>query len=131
MNLHALVRGAINAVNPDSLGVIRRNAGTYSTAPDGTQVPDYLPDVPDVVMQVQPLSGRDLKQAEALNLTTLDLAVYVNGEVTGVDRTTARGGDLIYVHGAWWLVTAVLEAWSPTAGWTKAGVTKQVGGDPP
>lgn len=126
MNLHAAVRGAISAVNPDAVGVIRRNAGTYTTADDGTQVPAYLPDAPGVVMQVQPLSGRDLRFLDALNITTVDVAVYVNGEVTGVDRLTGKGGDLIQVNGAWWLVTAVLEAWNPSAGWTKAGCTKQM-----
>lgn len=125
LNLHVIVRGAITAVNPDSLGVIRRSTG-YGKAADFSQVPTYAADVPDVPMQVQPLTARDLKTLDALNITDIDVACYVNGEVSGVDRPNSKGGDLIQVNGAWWLVTAVLEAWNPTAGWTKAGLTKQV-----
>lgn len=125
MNLHAIVRGAINAVNPDTLGVIRRSTG-YGKDAAFKQVPTYAADVPNVVMQVQPLTARDLKTLDALNITDIDCAVYVNGEVTGVDRKAQKGGDLLQFNGSWWLVTAVLEAWAPSAGWTKAGVTKQL-----
>lgn len=125
LNLHAIVRGAITAVNPDSLGVIRRSTG-YGKAADFSQVPTYAADVPDVAMQIQPLTARDLKTLDALNITDIDLACYVNGEVTGVDRKSGKGGDLIQVQGSWYLVTAVLEAWNPTAGWTKCALTKQV-----
>lgn len=126
MNLHALVRGPISAVNPDLRGVIKRSAG-YTTAASGEQIPVYALVVRDVVMQMQPLTPRDLKTLDGLNITDVDLACYVNGEVTGIDREQGKGGDLLYVGGAWWLVTAVLEAWaSPVrAGWTKAGITKQ------
>lgn len=127
MNLHNIVRGAISSVNPDILGTVRRNAGTYSTSAAGKQTPNYLPDVSNVIMQIQPLSSRDLKTLDALNITDIDLAVYVNGEVSGVDREQGKGGDLLLFNGNWWLVTAVLEAWAGPvrAGWTKAGVTKQ------
>lgn len=126
LNLHNIVRGAINAVNPDSTdGVIRRCTG-YTKDTDGTQIPTYAPDIPNSIVQVQPLSYRDLKTLDALNITTVDIAAYVNGPLTGVDRKSGVGGDLVQVQGAWWLVTAVLEAWDPSAGWTKAGLTKQL-----
>lgn len=132
LNLHQIVRGAINSVNPDVLGVIRRSAG-YTKDAAFKQVPLYAPDVRNVVMQVQPLSARDLKTLDGLNITDVDLACYVNGEVTGVDREQGKGGDLLYVNGNWWLVTAVLEAWAGPvqAGWTKAGITKQADTTPP
>lgn len=132
LNLHAIVRGAINSVNPDILGTVRRSAG-FTTNAQFEQVPAYAPDVPSVVMQPQPLSSRDLKTLDSLNITEIDLAVYVNGEVTGVDREQQKGGDLLYFNGNWWLVVAVLEAWSGPvqAGWTKAGVVKQRETTPP
>lgn len=125
MNLHAIVRGAINSVNPDLLGVVRRSTGWTKNAARA-QVPAYAADVVDVPMQVQPLSPRDLKTLDALNITEIDCAVYVNGEVSGVDRKAQKGGDLLQFSGSWWLVVTVLEAWNPTAGWTKAGVVKQM-----
>lgn len=126
MNLHAAVRGMITAVNPDVLGTVRRNAGIYTKTADHRQVPAYLADVTGVPMQVQPLSTRDLKTLAALNITEIEQAVYVNGELTGVDRKAGKGGDLIFFNGVWWLVVAVLEPWAPTAGWTKVGVVKQM-----
>lgn len=126
LNLHAAVRGAINAVNPDALGTVRRNAGAYTTAADGKRTPTYAADVTNVPMQVQPLSPRDLKMLDALNITEIDVAAYVNGPLTGVDRKSGKGGDLVQVQGAWWLVTAVLEAWEPSAGWAKVALVKQM-----
>ncbi len=124
MNLHAIVRGAISSVNPDVTGTITRNNGTYTTQADGTQVPGY--DAPvAVTLQVQPLSNRDLKQLDSMNIQGIDQAVYVNGPVTGVDRVAKKGGDLLTFLGSTWLATAILEAWDPTAGWTKVGVVKQ------
>lgn len=126
MDLHALVRGAITTVNPDVVGSILPNAGTYTTEADGTQVPAYLDPVTPVPMQVQPLSSRDLRQLESLNITDVDYAVYVNGPVTGVDRATGQGGDLLTFGGKVWLATAILEAWNLTAGWTKVAATEQL-----
>lgn len=127
MNLHAYARPAIQSVNPDVLGQIIRADGTFDTLTDGTKVPGYADPV-DGRFQVQPLSPRDLRHLEGqgLNTALIDYAVYVNGEVTGVDREEQTGGDLLVFNGRTWLVTAVLEAWSLTAGWTKVAVTKQV-----
>jgi hypothetical protein len=43
-------------------------------------------------------------------------------------RVTNQGGDLItFPDGSVWLVVMILEAFSQTAGWTKAAITLQNG----
>ena len=39
--------------------------------------------------------------------------------MTGLERATAQGGDMLYFEGFEWQVDQVLEAWNATAGWTK------------
>lgn len=126
MNLHQTVRGAIGAVNPDVLGSVLLSTG-YTTGGAGKRTPTY-DRIDRMPMQIQPLSPMDLKQLDSLNIQGVERAVYINGAPVGVDRRDVKGGDLIEVLGARWLVTVVLEPWD-SAGWSKVGVTKQI--DPP
>lgn len=126
MNLHQIVRGAIGAVNPDVLARVFISTGS-TTAPDGKRVPAYAPPQTDVPMQVQPLTGKDIRHIDALNIQGVDRAIYVNGAVRGVQRKDGTGGDMLYVLNAYWLVVVMLEPWDG-AGWTKVGVTQQLTG---
>jgi hypothetical protein len=126
MNLHSIVRNYIGAVNPQLIASIQFSTG-YTTNADGTQVPAYAPAVTRKV-QAQALQFRDLMQVNGLNLNGTKLAMYIDGDIEGVDRPTKRGGDLITLpDGTIWLVVLVLENWSKSAGWTKVAVVKQNG----
>lgn len=122
LNLHALVRPIITTVNPDTGGQWVRSAG-YTVAEDGSQVPAYA--APAAIdMQVQSLTGRDLRHKDLLNVQGVLRKVYLFGNVQGVVRVDAKGGDLLVFPqergGATftWLIKAVLETWQPTApGW--------------
>lgn len=134
MNLHLTVRGAITSVNPDTPGQWYRSTG-YATGGDGTQAPTYAAPV-TLPMQVQPLTGKDLKKLEGLNIQGITRTVFVNANVQGVDREAGQGGDLICfadvatvppdLRGTWWLCTTVLDTWG--VGWCKVGLTKQLTG---
>lgn len=123
MNLHAIVRPAIGAVNPDTLGTLFSCTG-YTTAANGKQRPTY-DRTDNVGMQVQPLSSKEIEHLDSLNIQNASRAVYVNGIVKGIDRKSGAGGDLLEFNGATWLVVAVLETWDG-ATWTKVAVTKQM-----
>lgn len=130
MNLHAIVRGAISAVNPDRLITWRSNTG-YTTSASGARVPNYT-DFTSVQAQIQSLSGKDLQHPSLLNVQGVARAVYMFGNVQGVVRPDAKGGDLLVfsqVQGGTpqtWLVAGVLETWTPdVAGWCKLGVVLQ------
>jgi len=128
MNLHGVVRGPVNAINPDIQGLILRSAG-YDTKLDGYRRPKYL-QAQSISLQVQALAGGDLRHAEFLNLQGVLRAVYLFGDTQGVERVAVKGGDLLQFPeypGAPitnWLVTEVLETWNP--GWSKVIATQQI-----
>lgn len=130
LNLHAIVRPAITSVNPDTLGTWRESTGD-TIAAGGRVVPTYT-DHLLVPMQVQALSGKDLKHTDFLSMQGVKRAVYLYGNVEGVNRPDAKGGDLLLFPetrgGAnkTWLVVVVLETWGPDlTGWCKVGVVLQ------
>jgi hypothetical protein len=129
MNLHGIVRAAINTVNPDILGTWRESTGSTTDAA-GRQVPNYT-DHPDTLMQVQALSGRDLRHTDFLSLQGIKRAVYLFPTVQGISSPQAKGGDLLQfpmVTGGpilRWLVVVELEQWSPNGTWCKVGVVLQ------
>lgn len=120
MNLHQIVSGAIGRINPFVNAKLRRSLG-YTTANDGTQVPNYAPDV-TVSVQVQALSSDELKQIEGLNVQGNKQAIYLNGTWNGIVRPDRSGGDLIIVDNRIYLVITVLENWPD---WTKLAVVLQ------
>lgn len=126
MNLHAIVAPIISAVNPLIPVGVQISTG-FTTNADFTKTPSYAPSV-TVMAQVQPLSGRDLRQIEGLNLQGTLKAIYLNGEIDGVVRVQLKGGDLITLpDNSVWLVSQDLESWNMTAGWTKAIIVLQDG----
>lgn len=133
MNLHGIVRGAINTVNPDRAVLYRSSTG-YTTSPAGKRVPTYAADV-TVQAQIQPLSARDLQHPEMLNVQGITRSVHLFGNVQGVDRIEGKGGDILLFSESLggtvrkWLVQAVLEVWNPdVAGWCRVGVVLQTDG---
>lgn len=120
MNLHGIVSGAVGAVNPQTKAMLSISAG-YVTSPDGTQLPAYLRPKP-VLLQIQALTGPDLKQLDNLNIQGSTQAVYVSGDVEGVVKPDGKGGDLLVFNHQIWLTTAVLERWPD---WVKIAVLRQ------
>lgn len=126
MNFHALVRPLITAVNPDITGTWRESTGrTVDTG--GRPTPTYT-DHTGVRMQVQALTGRDLKHANFISQQGVRRSVYVYGNYQGVARPDSKGGDLLIfpeVPGGankTWLVVEVFETWPD---WCKVGVVLQ------
>lgn len=130
LNLHAIVRPAINSVNPEFLGTWRKSNG-YTQDATGRPLPQYI-DTPGTPMQVQALSGKDLLHEAFQSMQGVKRAVYLFGNVTGIVRPDVQGGDLLLfpeVRGGanrTWLVVIVMETWGPdTTGWCRVGVVLQ------
>lgn len=130
LNLHGIVRGAINAVNPDIIGQHLVSTGYFQDT-DFSQVPQYAAPA-DVGLQVQALSGRDLQHPNFVNVQGVKRSVHMFGNTQGQVRVDAKGGDLLkfpQVLGGdicTWLVVVVFETWNPTGpGWCKVGVVLQ------
>lgn len=128
MNLHGIVRGAVTSVNPDMLGTWRQSTGA-TFGPNGRLAPTYL-DHLNVPLQVQALSGRDLKHLNYLSIQGVRRSVYMYGNAQGVNRPNAQGGDLLVFPEnpggptRTWLVMVVFETWPD---WCRVGVTLQAG----
>lgn len=122
MNLHGIVSGAINAVNPFVTVAVSYSTG-YATDSNYVQVPTY--ETFPAKAQIQALSGKDLRQVEGLNLQGTVRAIYFYGDVEAIVRVLRKGGDMITdSDNNAWLVNQVLETWPD---WCKVVVTLQNG----
>lgn len=124
LNLHAVVRGAIQAVSPDRSIAYLKSIG-YAPNASGKQVPSYAPALP-IKANIQPPSGRDLRHLEFLNIQGTVRTVYLYSNPQAISRVDARGGDLLQFSqfsGAPvdnWLIVHVEETWDvPYRGWSK------------
>lgn len=129
LNLHGIVAGVIDALNPRFTGVWRRSSG-FTTNTDGVQVPAYTNTT--VLMRVQALSAKDLRHENFLNVEGVKRVVTMFGLPQGVNKPDQLGGDLLQfpeTRGGVnkdWKIVAVLESWAPdTAGWGRVGVVLQ------
>lgn len=115
----------IAAINPMLPASMQVSTG-YTTAADGTQLPEYV--TVSGSAQVQALSFKDLKQIDGLNLSGTRRAIYFHGDFNGVVRPAQKGGDLINltdpINNGTWLIAMVLEQW---ANWCKVVATLQNG----
>ena len=116
MNLHDIVRSSITAVNPDQTVILLQSAGQEVS--DYQQKPVWQPACA-VNAQVQPTPDKALQWLLQTRQDSIWRDCYLYGPVRGLERATARGGDMLYFEGFEWQVDQVLEAWSATAGWTK------------
>lgn len=130
MNLHSVVRGAIQTVNPDITAVFLASTGN---APDaaGKQTPTYAAPV-NVQVQVQPLSSQDLQHLDFLNLQGEFRALYLYGDAEGIVRVNQQGGDIFkfapFAGQAvrTWLTVKADETWNVDAGgWSRVLVQLQ------
>lgn len=131
MNLHGLVRGAITAINPDTLCTWQQSTGS-TTGSDGTRMPTYNV-VQNVPVQVQGLTNQDLQHIQYLNIQSETRKVYLFGQIEGVERPNLKGGDLLTfpqtIGGTpqVWLVVQPQENWPDElqSGWSSAIVCLQ------
>ena len=125
MNLQAIANAAIQAVNPNQPAMLVQSNG-YTTNGDGSRSPSTTSTA--ISVQVQAMSGGDLRQTEGLNLSGVKRSMYLTGVAASTVRVTGQGGDLIVissgVNAGTWLVNMVLEPWN---GWTKVACTLQDG----
>lgn len=132
-NLHGLVRGAINSVNPDIAGQWLVSTGTIIDDA-GASTPQYAAAV-SVKCQVQAVKGSDLRKYDFLQAQGVYRAVYMFANPDAINRLESKGGDLLkfaqYPKGAakTWLIRAVDEPWTSGNGnlaWSRVIVVLQL-----
>jgi hypothetical protein len=116
MNLHRLVRGPINAVNPRIQVGWLASSGSTTDPTTGSVTPNYAA-LQNPWAQIQPLSTQALLHLDNLNIQGVLRKVYLYNAVASAVREDGTGGDLLQfaeVPGGplrTWLVVVVDEQW--------------------
>lgn len=124
MNLHGIVRGAIQRVNPDVDGTVYVSTGRATLR--GIVTPTFAA-VPARV-QLQAASHSSLYYLNGLAYAGGMSVLYAYGNFSAINRPTGQGGDLVDIAGTWWAIQHVLEWWPD---WCSVAITQQlVPGEP-
>ena len=128
LNLHDLVRGAINIVNPDEDVWLIQNIGQTNAKGRITAV---YAEPEKVRAQVQTLSGDDLTVMNDTERTERDRKFYLYSDTStgtppsGIIRPLGKSGDFIRrADGTWWMVYNVTEEFI-TSGWVLVLASQQ------
>ena len=129
INLHDIVRGAINIVNPDEDVWLIQNIG--QTNVKGRITASYAP-AQKVKAQVQTLSGDDLTVMNDTERTERDRKFYLYSDTetgtppSGIIRPLGKSGDFMRRNdGTYWKVYNVSEDYT-TDGWVLVLASQQV-----
>ena len=130
MNLHALVRGAVQAVKPDTVLTLFRSIGVDESDPRGLGEAQYLPGI-TVRGNVQSEGDAALNFSEHAGQNTVVRRIYLYAPKSPHERPWAmwrplsRIGDIIVDEdGNHWFVDAVVEDFSAD-GWVSVRATLQ------
>lgn len=123
MNVRGIANRITSAVNPNVSAVVKVCTG-YTTGPSGKRVPTYADPVPLKVQQ-QALTKKEIEHLDSMNMSNAVTSIYADMQLSGVDRTTGSGGDLVTIGADTFLVIAVLEGWTG-AGWCKVAAARQM-----
>jgi hypothetical protein len=123
LNLHGIVRGAIEVVNDDVDGTVYVNTGRTNVR--GILTPTFTP--VSARLQVQAQKHTPLAHERGLEYSNSFLTIYAYGNFADVERRMGTGGDMINVPAGprigWYYVTTVLEWWPD---WCALEVTTQL-----
>lgn len=129
LNLHSVVRGAIEAVHPDEECILYQANGQRNRL--GKLTPIYNAPM-NARINLQPLDKDTLQHLERVGDTKASEQAFLYSSeplpVYGSHRLPRlRGGDFIYrpSNNTYWLITSVIEDWS-ARGWANVGITQQV-----
>ena len=116
MNLHEIVSGAINSINPfQTITITPRSSYTVDEYGDATpnEGASY-----QIQAQIQPLTSEDIKFINSYNESTIYKAFWVSANTFGLNRPMAKGGDKVVWNGKTFYVTSMPEDWYETVGWS-------------
>ncbi|MFZ4835764.1 hypothetical protein [Rouxiella sp. Mn2063] len=121
MNLRKIANSATRKVNPNITVELLKYDG--QTMGQGRKpIPSYTTHT-GISIQLQPLSGDDLKHIDGLNIQGLIKSIHVNGSYFSVQREKEQGGDIFIIGDEQWLVVKPVELWPD---WCRLIVNLQV-----
>lgn len=122
INLHNIVRGAINSINPDQSVILKINKGSVHQ-PGGILEPEF--EEIETIAQVQPIKSSEIQFINNYVAGATYNNFYFNGSVNGINRRKLTGGDIIVYNGFEWYVDSQEEDWD-TVGWSKVRAVQQL-----
>lgn len=116
MNLHEIVSGAINSINPfQTITITPRSS--YTVNDYGEAIPTEGASY-QIQAQIQPITSEDIKFINNYNESTVYKAFWVSANAFGLNRPMAKGGDKVEWNGKTFYVTSMPEDWYETVGWS-------------
>jgi len=123
LNMHAIVRGAIEAVNDDVDGTVYMSTGATNVR--GILTPTFSPVTARLQMQAQ--KHDPIQHERNLEYSGGYLTIYAFGNFAEIERRDGSGGDVINIaagpRAGWYYVTQTLERWPD---WCAFEVTTQL-----
>lgn len=115
MNLHEIVSGAINSVNPfQTITVYSRSDYTVN---DYGEAVATMGEAQTYKAQVQPINSEDIRFINNYNQSEEYKAFWVSADVSGLNRPLLKGGDKVVCNGKTYFVSNMPEDWYETVGW--------------
>lgn len=119
INMHHIVRPAIQRINPDVTAVVYVSTGHEML--DGISTPTFLGVT--ARLQVQALSHESLAHLNGLQSAKAMRSVHAYGNFKAVNRPEGTGGAVVQLSDGWWAIQHVLEWWDD---WCSFSITQQL-----
>lgn len=115
MNIHEIIRSAINNVNPVQPVKILKFKG-YSVDEYGINTNTY--EEVDTIARIQPINSFKLQHINNFNSSNVYKKAFLNGFQYGLNMALDTNGDMLEFDGKRWLIIEAPQTWSYT-GWNE------------
>lgn len=115
MNIHEIIRNAINNVNPmQPVKVLKFKS--FSVDEYGINTNTY--EEVDTIARIQPISSFKLQHINNFNSSNVYKKAFLNGFQNGLNMALSTNGDMLEFDGKRWLIIEAPQTWSYT-GWNE------------
>lgn len=115
MNIHEIIRSAINNVNPMQPVKVLKFKG-YSVDEHGINTNTY--DEVETIARIQPINSFKLQHINNFNSSNVYKKAFLNGFQYGLNMALSTNGDMLEFDGKRWLIIEAPQTWSYT-GWNE------------
>ena len=115
MNIHEIIRSAINNVNPMQPIKVLKFKG-FSVDEYGINTNTY--DEIETIARIQPINSFKLQQINNFNSSNVYKKAFLNGFLYGLNMALSTNGDMLEFDGKRWLIIEAPQTWSYT-GWNE------------
>ena len=115
MNIHEIIRNAINNVNPMQPVKVLKFKG-YSVDEYGINTKTY--EEVNTIARIQPINSFKLQHINNFNSSNVYKKAFLNGFQYGLNMALDTNGDMLEFDGKRWLIIEAPQTWSYT-GWNE------------